>query len=115
MKLIHINTENCPTCNSIPFSDRRLMDEDINPLTETREFLCGLVLKYDIISKKVNIIKKCHLSDNYLEIQKKRLDAIKRLVNFCESLDVDETFKKDILVLLAGKLKTTRMDVRRKL
>jgi len=99
MKLCRIDTTRCPVCDcSTVISERIARDEaDAGGYNaEYREFYCGTILKSGQIAAIPEVIKDCPLKKEILEKQASREKARTDVLNFVDSLKVDNSFKNHL-------------------
>lgn len=105
MNLKKIKIDRCPYCGSDATLEERIKcGPDKNSVTENKSFECGFDITSMSGDSNVIIVKPCPNSKSFKLIQTKRLEALKNLYKFIDSMSVDDNFKNNIKNILMREI-----------
>jgi len=104
MELKKIKIDKCPHCGSDARIEEIIRNGlDSNDATENKEFECGLGLTCKCDSYEIIQTSRCPNSEEYKKLKTRRVDALNKLCNFIDNMDLDDEYKNTIRsILLKG-------------
>lgn len=103
MKLQDIKTNKCPICGCdtvvgeyVDFNEYEIKVHTNGSRWEHRRFLCGIEICFDPNFDKEYTKGECKNNPEYLKMLQKQEDDKKRLVEFCETNDIDKNIIRRI-------------------
>ena len=97
MKLEHLKYEDCPHCKARVISESQRSQHTNGEWFETQEYKCGGAMEYVPNFSREQVKRPCPLGDEAKRQERKRRQALLKLDEFINGLDVDESFRESIL------------------
>lgn len=93
MKLFNIEEEACCVCNARVEMEKQSSLHCNGQWNETRSFECGRVVHYSPNFRAIEVQKECPKHPTILDIERKRKEAVSKLVDYIDNMDCDAQFK----------------------
>lgn len=98
MKLLHLKDEVCPSCHARCVSEEQTQQHSNGEWFESRKFFCGCQIRHIPNFSRSEVVVECSRSEAVVQRNKQREEACDKLLSFTDQLDVDEKWKKHMLV-----------------